>query len=61
MTRSFPGRCSDVPDEEAWVVETKAALQARLGEPDYDAAAGAGRVLSLTEAVTRVTLRVPES
>jgi hypothetical protein len=43
------------------VVETKAALRARLGEPDYDAAAGTGRVLSLTEAVTRVTMRVPES
>jgi hypothetical protein len=43
------------------VVETKAALRSRLGADDYDAAAAAGRVLSLTRAVSRVTLRVPES
>jgi predicted ATPase/DNA-binding SARP family transcriptional activator len=44
------------PDEEAWVVDTKAALRAALGEDAYDAAVRAGRVLSLTDASSRAAL-----
>ncbi len=41
------------PDEETWVVEVKARLRAALGDPEYDDAVRAGRVVDLNEAAAR--------
>jgi tetratricopeptide (TPR) repeat protein len=44
------------PDEEAWVVETKAALREALGV-GYEEAVRAGRVVSLTDVIAHAGLR----